>query len=164
MSSITEFEVTSKEAVYDIKEFCRLKDELTYLGQFANKTTCEVIPGEIIKYDNKFYTTELCGTAGFSSMPAAESGMVKTVLCLFKTNEYNPEKCKLVAECSICIGIWDINIDDEAPIVRYAFSMHQLEEARKIVRANKDVEICVNGEQISRTRFLKKFYKKFIKK
>lgn len=148
------FELKGKEAVYDMKEFCRLKDELTYIGQFANKETSIVIRGTIIQYDGKFYTNELPGLSGVSSSPADEKGMITTSVSLFETDKYIPEECKSVSDCPIRIDIWDVASDDEGPIGSYAFYNEQLEEAKKVVNINEDVDIFIDGIQIARKDFL----------
>lgn len=147
------FELKGKEAVYDMKEFCRLKDELTYIGEFANKETSIVIRGTIIQYDGKFYTTELPGLSGVSSS-ADENGMITTTVSLFATDKYIPKECKSVSDCPIRIDIWDIGSDDEGPIGSYAFYTEQLEKAKKVVNMNEDVDIFVEGTQIARKNFL----------
>lgn len=147
------FELKGKEAIFDMKEFCRLKDELTYVGQFANKETSKVIQGTIIQYNGKFYTNEVPFRAGVSSSPADEKGMITTSVELFET-DYVPEECKPVSDCPIRIDIWDTAIDDEGPIGRYAFYDNQLEEAKEVVNNNEDVDICIEGVQIAKKDFL----------
>ena len=148
------FEHKGKEAVCDMEEFCRIKDELTYIGKFANKETSKVIDGTIIQYDGKFYTNESPCSSGVSSGPADKNGMVRTVVELFETEEYVPEKCKPVSDCPIRIDVWDVNIDDEGPIVSYAFYADQLDEAKEIVNNSKDVDILLESEKIVREDFL----------
>lgn len=148
------FEHKGKEAVYDMNEFCRLKDELTYIGQFANKETSEVIQGTIIQYDGKFYTNESPGIPGVSFTHLPDEGIVKTTVQLFETDEYVPEKCKPVSDCPIRIDIWDVNIDDEGPVVSYAFYSDQLDEAKEVVNNNEDVDIFSDGKEIDRKDFL----------
>ena len=147
------FEVTGKEEILDMKEFCRLKEELTYVGEFANKETSEIIQGTIIQYDGKFYTNEDFLRSGVSWH--SKNGMVTTSVQLFKTS-YVPEECKPVEDCPIRINIWDTKIDDEGPIDCYAFYDNQLEEAKEIVNKNKDVDIFVDGVQVNRTNFLER--------
>lgn len=149
------FELKEKKAVDDMKEFCQLKDELTYIGRFANKETSKVIQGTIIQYNGKFYTTELPFIAGISTYKDTD-GMVKTTVSLFETDEYVPEECKSVSDCSIRISVWDLKIDDEGPIECYAFYDDQLTEAKEVVNNNKDVDIFLNGEKIAREEFLAK--------
>lgn len=146
------FELKGKEAIFDMKEFCRLKNELTYIGQFANKETSKVIQGTIIQYDGKFYTNEVPGRAGVSSS-ADKKGMVTTSVELFET-DYVPEECKPLSDCPIRIDIWDTAIDDEGPIASYAFYDNQLEEAKEVVNNNKDVDIFIEGVQIAKKDFL----------
>lgn len=150
------FEVTAKEAIFDMKEFCRLKDELTYIGQFADKETSKVISGTIIQYNGTFYSTELPDLSGVSARTADTEGMVTTTVSLFKTNEYAPEKCKLVSDCPIRIDIWNTHIDDEGAICSYAFYSDQLAEAKEVVNNNKDVDIFFDGKKITREEFLEK--------
>ena len=148
------FEHKGKATVCDMEEFCRIKDELTYIGKFANKETSKVIDGTIIQYGGKFYTNELPCSSGVSSGPADENGMVRTVVRLFETEEYVPEKCKPVSDCPIRIDVWDVKIDDEGPIVSYAFYADQLDEAKEIVNNSKDVDIFLEGVKIAREDFL----------
>ena len=148
------FEFTGKDAVFDMKKFCRFKEELAYIGQFANKKTSKVIQGTIIQYDGKFYTNELPGISGVSSSPADEKGMITTSVELFETKEFVPEECKPVSNCPIRINIWNVDIDDEGPIGSYAFYDDQLEEAREVVKRNKDVDIFINDVQIPKRDFL----------
>lgn len=147
------FELKGKEAIFDMKEFCRLKDELTYVGRFANKKTSKVIQGTIMQYNGKFYTNEVPLRSGVCSFPADEKGMVTTSVELFET-DYVPEECKPLSDCPIHIDIWDVDIDDEGPIDRYAFYNDQLEEAKEVVNGNKDVNIFIDGVQIDRKDFL----------
>ncbi|MCI8470842.1 MAG: hypothetical protein HFJ35_05145 [Clostridia bacterium] len=147
------FEVTGKKEIIDMKEFCRLKEELTYVGEFANKETSEIIQGTIIQYDGKFYTNEDFLRSGVSWH--SKDGMVTTSVELFKT-DYIPEECKPVSDCPIRINIWDTAIDDEGPIGCYAFYDNQLEEAKEVVNNNKDVDIFVDGVQVNRTNFLER--------
>lgn len=147
------FEFKGKKAVDDMKEFCRLKEELTYVGRFANKETSEIIQGTIIQHNGKFYTTEIPFHSGVGWSPADEEGMVTTSVCLFKT-DYVPEECKPIEDCPIRIYIWDIAIDDEGPIGSYAFYSDQLEEAKEVVNDNKDVDIFIDGVKKDRNDFL----------
>ncbi len=147
------FELKGKEAIFDMKEFCRLKDELTYIGRFANKETSKVLQGTIIQYDGKFYTNEVPFRAGVGSSPADEKGMVITSVELFDT-DYVPEECKPLSDCPIRIDIWDTAIDDEGPIGSYAFYETQLEEAKEVVNSNKDVDIFIDGVQVAKKDFL----------
>lgn len=150
------FEVKGKEAIEDMKEFCRLKsDELTYIGQFANKETSEVIQGSIIKYNGKYYTTETPLHAGVSFLPVDKEGMITTCVELFET-DYVPERCKPLRDCSIRIDIWNVDIDKEIPIGSYAFYDSQLEAAKEVVKGNKDVDIFIDGIQIARKDFLER--------
>lgn len=148
------FELTGKEAVFDMKDFCRLKDELTYVGEYANKDTGDVIWGSIIQYNNKYYTTEFPGRSGISSN--SHDGVITTTVELFETNEYVPEECRPISECPIRIYIWDVEIDDEAAIAIYVFDENQMEKAKAVVMSSTDVEIIFNGEEISREEFLAK--------
>lgn len=148
------FEHKGKKAVFDMKKFCRLKDELTYIGRFANKETSKIIEGTIIQYNGKFYTNELPFVSGVGSSPADENGMITTTVELFETEEYVPEKCKPVSDCQIRINIWDVEIDDEGPIESYAFYEDQLDDAKEIVKNSKDVDIFFKGNEISREKFL----------
>lgn len=147
------FELKGKEAIFDMKEFCRLKDELTYIGRFANKETSKVIQGTIIQYDGKFYSNEEPFRSGVGSSPADVEGMITTSVELFKT-DYIPEECKPLSDCPIRIDIWDTAIDDEGPIGSYAFYDNQLEEAKKVVNSNEDVDIFIDGVQIAKKVFL----------
>lgn len=147
------FELKGKEAIFDMEEFCRLKDELTYVGRFATKETSKVIQGTIIQYNGKFYTTEIPFRSGVSSSPADEEGMVTTSVELFNT-DYVPEECKPLSDCPIHLNIWDVSVDDEGPIGSYAFYSNQLEEAKKVVNGNKDVDIFIDGVHIARKDFL----------
>lgn len=147
------FELKGKASVFDMKEFCRFKNELTYIGRFANKETSKVIQGTIIQYNGKFYTNEVPFHAGVSSSAADEEGMVTTTVELFETN-YVPEECKSLGNCQIRINVWELAIDDEGPTCSYAFYNDQLEEAKKVVNGNKDVDIFIEGVQISRKDFL----------
>lgn len=147
------FELKGKEAIFDMEEFCRLKDELTYVGRFANNETSEVIQGTIIQYNGKFYTTEIPFRSGVSSSPADEEGMVTTSVELFNT-DYVPEECKPLSDCPIHLNIWDVAVDDEGPIGSYAFYSDQLEEAKEVVKGNKDVDIFIDDVQIARKDFL----------
>ena len=147
------FELKGKEAIFDMKEFCRLKDELTYVGRFANKETSEVIQGTVIQYNGKFYTTEIPFRSGVGSSPADEEGMVTTSVELFET-DYVPEECKPLSDCPILLNVWDVAVDDEGPIGSYAFSSDQLEEAKEVVNGKKDVDIFIDGVQIARKDFL----------
>lgn len=136
-----------------MKEFCRLKDKLTYVGRFANKETSKVIQGTIIQYDGKFYTNEMPLRAGVSSSPADDEGMVTTSVELFEI-DYVPEECKPLSDCPIRINIWDMAIDDEGPIGSYSFYDNQLKEAKEVVNSNEDVDIFIDGVQASRKDFL----------
>lgn len=147
------FELKGKEAIFDMEEFCRLTDELTYIGRFANKETSIIIQGTIIQYNGEFYTTEIPRHSGVGSSPVDEEGMVITSIELFET-DYVPEECKSVSDCPIRIYVWDIASDDEGPIGSYAFYNEQLEEAKKVVNINEDVDIFKDGVQISRKDFL----------
>lgn len=149
------FNVTAKEAIFDMKEFCRLNGTLTYIGRFAKKETSEVISGDIIQYGDKLYTT---GLSGVSSSPADTDGMVETTVSLFETKEYVPEECKSLSDCSIRINIWDTNIDTEAPFACYAFYDDELDKAKKFVNDNEDedIDIFVGDEKVSREEFLEK--------
>lgn len=147
------FDLKAREEIDDMEEFCRYKDELTYIGQFAKKETSEVIQGTIIQYDGKFYTTEIPFHAGVSCVPAAEEGMVITSVELFET-DYVPEECKPLSDCPIRISIWNTGIDEEGPIGRYAFYDNQLKEAKEVVSSNEDVDIFVNGERVAKKDFL----------
>lgn len=147
------FELKGKEAIFDMEEFCRLKDELTYVGRFANKETSEVIQGTIIQYNGKFYTTEIPFRSGVGSSPADEEGMVTTSVELFNT-DYVPEECKPLSDCPIHLNIWDVAVDAEGPIGSYAFYSDQLEEAKEVVKGNEDVDIFIDGVQIARKDFL----------
>ena len=146
------FELTGKEAVFDMKEFCRLKDELTYVGEYANKDTGEVSWGSIIQYNNKYYTAGLPGRPGISSV--CRNGITTTTVELFETHDYVPEECRPISECMVLIDVWDVQFDDEAPISTYAFDEKQMEKAKDIVKCNKDVDICFDGKKISREEFL----------
>jgi len=147
------FKLTGKEAVFDMKEFCRLKDELTYVGdKYANKDTGEVIRGSIIQYNNKYYTTELPGRSGISSN--SRDGAITTTVELFETNEYIPAECRPISECQVLINVWDVEIDDEAEIASYAFDENQMEKAKSVVKNSKDVDIFFNGKKISKEEFL----------
>lgn len=148
------FEHKGKKAVFDMKKFCRLKDELTYIGRFANKETSKIIEGTIIQYNGKFYTNELPFVSGVSSVFLKDEGLVKTTVQLFETEEYVPEKCKPLSDCPICIDIWDVDLDNEAPIESYAFYEDQLDAAKEIVKNSKDVDIFFKGNEISREKFL----------
>ena len=72
------FELKGQKAIFHMEECCRLKDELTYVGRFANKKTSKVIQGTIIQYNGIFYTTEIPLLSGVDSSPADEDGMVIT--------------------------------------------------------------------------------------
>ena len=148
------FKLTGKEAVLDMKEFCRLKEELTYVGKYANKDTCEVICGSIIQYRNKYYTTELPGRPGISCN--CRDGITTTTVELFETSDYVPEKCKPISDFLILIDVWDVKIDDEFPIASYAFDENQVAKAKDFVKCNKDVDIYFDGTIISREEFLAK--------
>lgn len=148
------FKITAKEKITDMKEFCRLNEELTYFGPFAKKETSEMLLGDIIQYADKFYTTALPGVSGISFSPADAEGMVTTTVKLFITNEYVPEECKPLSSCSIFIDVWDVHVDNGMPIVSYAFCSDQLNEAKHIVYANKDVDIFFQVGYISREQFL----------
>ena len=148
------FELTGKEEISDMKEFCRRKEELTYVGEFANKETSKVIQGTIIQYDGKFYTTELPRVSGIFFAPAKEKGMVTTTVSLFEAKDYVPEKCKSISDCPILINIWDTKLDDEGPIYSFAFSDDQLAEARNILNIYEDVDIFKGDVKISREDFL----------
>lgn len=143
------FELKGKEAIFDMKEFCRLKDELTYVGRFANKETCKVLQGTIIQYDGKFYATEIPLRSGVGSGSADKDGMVTTLVELFET-DYVPEECKPLDDCKIMVDVWDVNHDDEAPIDSYAFYADQLKEAKEIVSSNKDVDIFIDGKKVAK--------------
>lgn len=147
------FKLKGKETISDMEEFCRLKDELTYVGRFANKETSEVIQGTIIQYNGKFYTTEIPFRSGVGSSPADEEGMVTTSVELFNT-DYVPEECKPLSDCPIHLNIWDVAVDAEGPIGSYAFYSDQLEEAKEVVKGNEDVDIFIDGVQIARKDFL----------
>lgn len=147
------FKLKGKETIFDMEEFCRLKDELTYVGRFANKETSEVIQGTIIQYNGKFYTTEIPFRSGVGSSPADEEGMVTTSVELFNT-DYVPEECKPLSDCPIHLNIWDVAVDAEGPIGSYAFYSDQLEEAKEVVKGNEDVDIFIDGVQIARKDFL----------
>ncbi len=147
------FELKGKKAIFNMEEFCRLKDELTYVGRFANKKTSKVIQGTIIQYNGIFYTTEIPLLSGVDSSPADEDGMVITSVELFES-EYVPEECKPLNDCPILINIWNTRIDDEGPICSYAFYSDQLEKAKEIVNDNKDVSIFINGVRIATKNFL----------
>lgn len=148
------FKFTGEKAVFDMKEFCRLKEELTYVGEYANKDTGEVIHGSIIQYDNKYYATELPGRPGISSV--CRDGITTTTVELFEANEYVPEKCKPISDFLILIYVWSVKIDDEFPIASYAFDENQLNKAKDVVKCNKDVDIYFKGKKISREEFLAK--------
>lgn len=150
------FELTGNEAIFDMEKFCRLRGGLTYIGQFSNKNTSKVIPGTIIQYGGEFYTTELLGISGTASFPADAKGMVTTSVTLFETDEYVPEECKSLSDCSIRIDIWNTDIDDEGPIESYAFYSDQLAEAKEVMNSNKDVDIFFDGKPITREEFLEK--------
>lgn len=115
-----------------------------------------VIPGTIIQYDGKYYTTELPLRAGISSTPKDENGMVTTSVELFEI-ECVPEKCKSVSDCSICIDIWDFEEDDEAPYESYAFYSDQFEEAQEVLESNQNVYIFIDGIPTSKNDFLENF-------
>ena len=146
------FELKGKKAVYDMKEFCRLKKELTYVGRFANKETSKIIPGTIIQYNGKFYTTEIPFHTGLN-FSIDEEGLVTTFVRLFKT-DYIPEECKPIGNCPIHIHIWNIDIDDKGPICSYAFYNSQMKKAKEVVENNKNVDILINGVNKDRNDFL----------
>ena len=81
--------------------------------------------------------------------------MIRTSVELFETDDYVPEKCKPVSDCPIHIDIWDVNINDEGPVASYAFYSDQLDEAKKVVNSNEDVDIFLDGEEIDVKDFLK---------
>ena len=145
------FYLTGREG-FDIKEFCRQKDNLTYIGEFANKETSKVLLGTIIQYDGKFYSTEEYLHVGLS-YSARKQGMVTTSLELFET-DYVPEKSKPIGDCPILIDIWDIHTDNEVPIGSYAFYNSQMEEAKEVVKNHSDVDIFINGVKKERNDFL----------
>ena len=147
------FKLKGKEAIFDMKEFCRLKDELTYVGRFANKETSEVIQGTVIQYNGKFYTTEIPLRSRVGSSPSDEEGMVTTSVELFET-DYVPEECKPLSDCPILLNVWDVAVDDEGPIGSYAFYSDQLEEAKEVVNNSEDVDIFIEGVQITKKNFL----------
>lgn len=148
------FKFTGEQAVFNMKDFCRLKRELTYVGEFAHKATCVVISGSIIKYKNKYYTTELTGRAGISC--TTRGNKKTTSVELFEATEYVPEECRPVSDCPIRIDVWALKVDDEAPISRYACDESQLGIAKNIVKRNPDVDIYFKGKEISREEFLAK--------
>lgn len=147
------FELKGKEAISDVKEFCRLKDGLTYIGRYADKETSEVIQGEIVQYGGKFYSDEMPFHSGFGCSPADSEGMVTTSLELFDV-DYVPGDCKPLGDCPIRINVWNTAIDDEGPIACYAFYGNQLEEAKNVVRSNDDVDIFVSGKETDKKDFL----------
>lgn len=147
------FELKGKKEIDNLEEFCRLNDELTYIGQFADKETSLVIPGTILQYKGVFYSTESPLYAGVSSTPKDENGMVTTSVELFATS-YVPEECKPVKDCSILIDIWDLEEDDKAPYESYAFYDNQLEEAKELVESYEEVEIFIEGVKIAKKYFL----------
>lgn len=148
------FEVKKSKAIFDMKEFCRFKNELTYVGRFANKETSEVIQGTIFQYNGKYYTNEVFLRSGVGWSSADNEGMITTSVSLFDI-DFVPENAKPLSDCSIRIDIWNIDIDDEGPISQYAFYESQLEDAKKVVCSNKDVDIFVNKIQIAKSEFLK---------
>lgn len=150
------FQVTTDKRIFDIKEFCRLQGELIYVGEFANKQTSRIIPGTIVQFRKVFYTT---GYGGLCSGPADIKGKINTTLILNEMAKYVPKECKPVADCPILIYIWDINLDDEGPIASYAFYKEELEKAKKLVEANADIEIFIDGEEVSRAKFLEEIAK-----
>lgn len=147
------FKLKGKDAILDMKEFCRLSGELTCIGRFADKDTSKVIQGTIIQYNGKFYANEVPFHSGVSISPADESGMVTTSVELFEI-DYVPKECKPLDDCPIYICIWNTLIDNEGPIASYAFCNDQLEEAKKIVNNNEDVDIFREGVQITKQDFL----------
>lgn len=149
------FEVKEKKAIFDMKEFCRIKEELTYVGRFANKETSEIIQGTIIQYKGKYYTNEVFLQAGVSCSPADDEGMITTSVSLFEI-DFVPEECKKIDDCPIRIDIWNTAIDDEGPISSYAFYENQLEEAKEVVNSHKDVDIRIDGVKIAREKFLER--------
>lgn len=149
------FELKANKAILDKKEFCRLKDGLTYVGRFADNKTSEVIQGTIIQYNDKYYSTEIPFRSGISIGSADKDGMVTTYVELFEI-DYIPEECKPLSDCPIRIYIWDLTFDDEGPICSYAFYNNQLKEAKEVVNVNNDVDIFIDGVQIAREDFLKR--------
>lgn len=145
--------ITTKQPVSDMKEFCRLSDELIYIGRFADKKTSKVIPGTILRYNGKFYSNELQGVPGVSSY--REKDMITTSVSLFETT-YVPNECKPVKNCPILIEIWDIAIDDEAPIESYAFYSEQLAEVKNVVNSHKDVDIFFNNKKVNKEELFEK--------
>lgn len=149
------FKFKGKYAINDIRDFCRLNDELTYIGQFAYKDT-SLVTGHIIQHNGEFYTTESPLKGGISTTAKDKNGMITTTVELFKT-KYVPEQCKSLRDCSIYIDIWDFEEDDKAPYESYAFDSDQFEEAKVVLESNENVDIFIDGMPTSKKDFLENY-------
>lgn len=155
------FEVTRERSILDVEEFCQIVDNLTYVGHYVNTKTSKIIPGVIVQFKGKFYSTEI-----YTSNIGKD--MIKTVVSLL-TTDYYPKYCKSLKDCSIFIDVWDsyhmspclwedrsnINSSDSNLICSYAFSDDQLAEAQKIANSNKYVNIFLEGVHITKEYLLK---------
>lgn len=144
------FELKTETKISSIEDFCRSLDKLTYIGQFVNKESFKVIPGHVVQYNGKFYSTETAEEdeprlSGFCSSPT-KTGII-TTLALFDT-EYVPESCIPLETCPVRVNVWNPIVDLDSPYVSFAFANEQLEKAKKIAYQYHDgcfdVDVIVN--------------------
>lgn len=136
-----------KEAPIDgIKDFCeRFKDQdLTYIGSFAQKSD-GILIGDVVQIEGCYYKACIsCGCLiGANRITTADFRLYQS---------YSPDKLLHEEECPIRVNVWNMEIDDEGPLVMYAFNYAR--RADRIVINHRDVDIEVNGKPVSREDFL----------
>lgn len=132
------------DRVDSVQEFCRLK-KLKYIGSFVRKADREIVP-DVIQAAGKYYMTV--------GMCYCNHGDKQTTVVEFRLfEEFNLEDYVPLEECSVRVDVWNVEVDDEGPIHKYAFT--DVSEARKVVGEGIDFDVWIDGKQVDSEEFLK---------
>lgn len=134
--------------IMSIEEFCRLRNkDLNFLGRFVDKKT-RIRYDNVVKYKEKFYNAYIVGW--HIRREKMITDIQFSLLKDFETGTYMK-----IREDSIIIDVWNTKIEKDTPIMYYAFVAEDIEEAKKAVEKEQDIDIWINNTKISKVYFMK---------